>query len=69
MKGRLLMAMLLTTTIIMISATTITMLQQQYPQTAQASPCNGDSGKEYCTGYHNGTIQAHRDYKTGDIWM
>ena len=53
----------------MISAATtiaVVLLQQQYPQTAQASPCNGDSGKEYCTGYHNGAIQAHRDYKTGD---
>ena len=29
-------------------------------------PCNGDNGKEYCTGYHNGAIQAHRDFKTGN---
>ena len=35
-------------------------------QTAQASPCNGDNGKEYCTGYHAGAIQAHKDFKTGD---
>ena len=35
-------------------------------QTAQASPCNGDNGKEYCTGYHAGAIQAHKDFNTGD---
>jgi hypothetical protein len=49
------------TTTIMISAT-ITVLQHQ---TAQAFPCVGDSVKEYCTGYHNGAIQAHTDYNTG----
>ena len=35
-------------------------------QTAQPSPCNGDNGKEYCTGYHAGAIQAHKDFNTGD---
>ena len=34
--------------------------------TAQAFPCNGNNGEEYCTGYHDGAIQAHRDFKTGD---
>jgi hypothetical protein len=42
------------------------LLQQQYLQTAQAFPCNGDSEKEYCTGYHDGAVQAHKDFKTGD---
>ena len=51
----------------MCDATAIALLLiQQYPQTAQASPCNGDNGKEYCTGYHDGAIQAHKDFKTGD---
>ncbi len=72
MKGteQLLSVTLATTTvvIIMISAiTTIALsLLQQYPQTAQAFPCNGNNGKEYCTGYHDGAVQAHRDFKTGD---
>jgi hypothetical protein len=67
MKGKLSLV-ILTTTIIMVSATTIVvlLLQQQYPQAAQASPCNGDDGKEYCAGYHDGAVQAHRDFKTGD---
>jgi hypothetical protein len=69
MKGKLSLVML-TTTIIMISAATtiavVLLQEQQYPQTAQASPCNGDNGKEYCTGYHDGAIQAHKDFKTGD---
>ena len=43
----------------------ITILQQYY-QTAQAFPCIGHNAKEYCTGYHDGAIQAHRDFKTGD---
>jgi len=65
MKGKLSLAKL-TSTIIMICTTTTALLQQQYPQTAQATPCNGDSGEEYCAGYHDGAIQAHRDYKTGN---
>jgi hypothetical protein len=49
------------------SATTLAvLLLHQYPQTAQALPCNGYNGKEYCTGYLDGAIQAHRDFKTGD---
>ena len=52
------------------AATTIAVillsLQEQYPQTAQASPCKGDNGKEYCTCYHDGAVQAHNDFKTGD---
>jgi hypothetical protein len=43
----------------------ITVLQQYY-QTAQAYPCVGHSAKEYCTGYHDGAVQANRDYKTGN---
>ena len=54
----------LVTTIIIISATSITLLQQYY-QTAQAFPCVGHSTKEYCTGYHDGAVQANRDFKTG----
>jgi hypothetical protein len=40
----------------------ITILQQYY-QTAQAFPCIGHNAKEYCTGYHDGAVQATRDYK------
>jgi hypothetical protein len=47
------------TTIIFVA---ITILQQYY-QTAQAFPCVGHSAKEYCTGYHDGAVQATRDYK------
>ena len=54
----------LVTTIIIISATSITLLQQYY-QTAQAFPCVGHSAKEYCTGYRDGAVQAKRDFKTG----
>jgi hypothetical protein len=42
----------------------VTVLHQCY-QTAQAFPCVGHSAKEYCTGYHDGAVQANRDYKTG----
>jgi hypothetical protein len=67
MKGKLPLVILTTTIIMVCAATTIALLVlQQYPQTAQASPCNGDNGKEYCTGYHDGAIQAHNDFKTGD---
>lgn len=57
--------LLLVTTIITISATTGITLLLQYYQTAQAFPCIGDHVKEYCTGYHDGAIQANRDFKTG----
>ena len=71
MKGKLSLVILTTTIIMVCAATTIAVilllsLQEQHPQTAQASPCNGDNGKEYCTGYHDGAIQAHKDFKTGD---
>jgi hypothetical protein len=36
---------------------------------ARAFPCNGNNGnnrKEYCAGYHDGAVQAHRDFKTAD---
>ena len=36
------------------------------PHKAQAFPCIGDTLKEYCMGYHDGAIQAHRDYNSGD---
>jgi hypothetical protein len=45
---------------------TAIIVSQQYYQTAQAFPCVGHSAKEYCTGYHDGAIQANRDYKTGN---
>ena len=61
----------LTNTII-ISAASITalllLLPQQYlQQIAKAFPCVGDNSltEEYCTGYHDGAIQAHRDFHTG----
>jgi hypothetical protein len=54
---------MLAMTIIMIYAA-ITALQQ-HNQTAQAFPCIGGSVKEYCTGYHDGAIQAYRDFNTG----
>jgi hypothetical protein len=63
MKG-ILLTMLVT--IIMIS-TAIAIIQQYPPhyQTARAYPCIGDGTKEYCTGYHDGAVQAYRDYKIG----
>ena len=42
------------------------LLLQLYPQKAQAFPCIGDILKEYCIGYHDGAIQAHRDYNNGN---
>ena len=70
MKGTQLSVMLATMSIIiMISAAiTIVMLSllQQYLQTVQAFPCIGNNEKEYCNGYHDGAVQAHRDFKTGD---
>jgi hypothetical protein len=36
--------------------------------TAQAYPCRGHSAREYCIGYHDGAIQAHRDYNSGNDW-
>jgi hypothetical protein len=43
----------------------VTVLQQYY-LTAHAFPCVGHSRKEYCTGYHDGAIQGHRDFNAGD---
>ena len=51
--------MLATAIIIFVSFTIL----QQYYQTAQAFPCVGHNAKEYCTGYHDGAVQATRDYK------
>ncbi|HJT47426.1 MAG TPA: hypothetical protein VJ729_04530 [Nitrososphaeraceae archaeon] len=42
------------------------MLLLEYPRNAQAFPCIGDHVKEYCIGYHDGAVQADRDYKTGN---
>jgi hypothetical protein len=73
MKGteQLLSVTLATTTVVVViiisAITTIALsLLQQYAQTAQAFPCNGNNGKEYCAGYHDGAVQAHRDFKTAD---
>src|SRR5919206_4722430 len=58
--------------IITMSITIITIMlnvlqQQQYGQAAaNAFPCVGDTLREYCMGYHDGAIQAHRDYNSGD---
>jgi hypothetical protein len=49
----------------MISATINTIVLQQCHQTAHAYPCVGGSVKEYCTGYHDGAVQAYGDYKIG----
>ena len=38
---------------------------ERYSHTAYAFPCVGNSAKEYCLGYHDGAIQAHRDFNTG----
>ena len=54
--------MLAMTNIIMISAAIIVL---QNNQTAQAFPFVGDSIKEYCIGYHDGAIQAYRDFNMG----
>jgi hypothetical protein len=32
---------------------------------AKAFPCVGDNVKEYCLGYHDGAIQARKDFTTG----
>ena len=53
--GSLLIMLLAISTMIFA---TITVLHQYY-QTAKAFPCVGHSAKEYCTGYHNGAIQAN----------
>ena len=58
------LSMMLAMTIMVFVA--ISVLLQQYYQTAQAFPCVGHSATEYCTGYHDGAIQANRDYKTGN---
>jgi hypothetical protein len=63
MKKRLL-AMTIT---IMTTTATIAMLIQQYPQSAEAFPCIGDvMKKEYCIGYHDGAIQAHKDFNSSN---
>ena len=60
---QMLLTMLLAMAIIIFAA--IPLLQKYY-KTAQAFPCVGQSTKEYCTGYHDGAVQANRDYKTGN---
>ena len=56
---------------IVISAASITALLlpllQYLQQVAQAYPCVGDGSltERYCIGYHDGAIQAHRDFHTG----
>ena len=52
-------------TIIMISTAIAIIQQYLHYQTAQAYPCVGDGTKEYCTAYHDGAVQAYRDYKIG----
>ena len=73
MKGKLSLV-ILTTTIIMVCAATIIAvgllsLQEQYPQTTQASPCNGDNGKEYCTGYMLEQFRLINILRLETIWM
>jgi hypothetical protein len=66
MNAMLLLLITITIIVIIISATAITMLLLQYNQTAQAFPCVvGHGGIDYCTGYHDGAIQAHRDFYSG----
>ena len=61
------MMMLLLLAMATIMFVTTTVLQQHY-QTAQAFPCLGHTANEYCTGYHDGAVQATRDYKiTNDL--
>ena len=71
MKGTQLSVMLATIPIVIMISTAITIatlsLLQQYLQTVQAFPCIGNSGKGYCVGYHDGAVQAHRDYGNGSI--
>jgi hypothetical protein len=62
MKETLFMMLLAMATTIFAAITVL----QQYYQTAQAFPCVGHSAKEYCRGYHDGAVQANRDYKTGN---
>jgi hypothetical protein len=39
------------------TCTTIVVLPQ-----AHAFPCSGGSGKDYCSGYHKGAVQADKDF-------
>jgi hypothetical protein len=77
LKGKL-SSVILTTTIIMVCTTTTIAvillllslsLQGQHPQTAQASPCNGDNGKEYCTGYMLEQFRLINILRLETIWM
>ena len=61
-KEKLLVVVVWVTTVIIISAASIILLSTQYHQMAQAFPCIGDGTKEYCTGYHDGAVQARRDF-------
>jgi hypothetical protein len=58
---------LLTILVTIITIPTAIAIIQQYfhYQTAQAYPCVGEGTKEYCNGYHDGAVQADRDYKAG----
>ena len=62
MKATQLLSVMVATTTIAIMI--IVTLLQQFLQTAQASPCIRRGQKEYSTGYHDGVVQAHRDFKT-----
>ncbi len=66
MKVRLVVILIMA--VIMVFATSIALLATLYHQTAQAYPCVGGNVKEYCTGYHDGAVQAKRDLKRARIW-
>ena len=55
--------LLLVTTFVIFANSSMLLLE--YPQTAHAFPCVGGQVRKYCTGYHDGAIQAHRDFNTG----
>jgi len=66
MKGTQLVSVMLAMTIVISTIGAVTTIALLLLQTAQAFPCNGNNGKEYCMGYHDGAVQAHKDFKSGD---
>ena len=36
-------------------------------QIVLAYPCSGGSGKDYCSGYHKGAVQADKDDAKGNV--
>jgi hypothetical protein len=54
MKGTQLVSVMLAMTIVITAIAAVTTIALLLLQTAQAFPCNGNNGKEYCNGYDRG---------------